>query len=164
MRKLIAVALACIALPAAAQTSANLPVTCPTNGSGNCTVAISVVNPDGTPIAGSSASASNGVAPSANSAVSGSQIIKASAGNLYGLNVTSGASAGYVMLFNSATVPADGAVAPVKCVPLAANTGIEFNWRTTPLAFTTGIVAVFSTTGCYAKAISATAYISADAK
>lgn len=111
-----------------------------------------------------SATAANATTPVATSAAAGSRIVKASPGNLYGLNVVSGASAGFVLLFNSTTVPADGAVTPVKCMPLAANTGIDINMRDMPSYFSTGIVAVFSTTGCFAKTISATAFISGDAK
>jgi hypothetical protein len=46
--------------------------------------------------------------PVATTAAAASQIAKASAGIMYGINVVSGASAGYVMIFNAATVPADG--------------------------------------------------------
>src|SRR6478609_2808042 len=52
--------------------------------------------------------------PVATTAVAGSQIAKATAGKLYGLNVVAGASAGYVMVYDSATVPADGATTPKK--------------------------------------------------
>jgi len=81
---------------------------------------------------------------------------------LQSVNVTSGASAGYVMVFDATTVPADGTVAPARCVPLAANTGIELNWRASPIRFVNGVVVVFSTTGCFTKTISATAFIAAD--
>lgn len=105
-----------------------------------------------------------GITPVVTAAVASSVVAKASAGNLYGLNVTSGASAGYVMLFNAVSAPADGAVAPARCIPLAANTGIELGWRSVPVVFSTGITVVFSTTGCFTKTASATAFISADAK
>lgn len=80
---------------------------------------------------------------------------------LHGVNVTSGASAGYVMLFDAAAVPADGAVTPSRCLPLAANTGIERTFPT-PISMKVGIVVVFSTTGCFTKTASATAFIAAD--
>ncbi len=111
-----------------------------------------------------SAAAAAGVTTVASAAVSGGQVIKASAGNLYGFNVVSGASAGYVMVFNSTTVPADGAVTPTRCIPLAANTGIDINLRGQPTRFSTGIAIVFSTTGCYTKTASATAFIAGDAQ
>ena len=111
-----------------------------------------------------SATAGAGVASVASTAVTGGQIVKASAGNLYGFNVVSGASAGYVLVFNSATVPADGAVTPARCLPIAANTGIDVNLRGQPAYFSAGITIVFSTTGCFNKTASATAFISGDAK
>lgn len=111
-----------------------------------------------------SAIAAAGVVVNATTVASGSLIVKASAGNLYGYNVTSGASAGYVLIFNSATVPADGVVTPARCMPLAANTGLEVDMRGQPTFFSAGIVIVFSTTGCFTKTISATAFIDADAK
>lgn len=111
-----------------------------------------------------SASTNAGVAVNATSVAAGSLIVKASPGNLYGYNVTSAASAGYVMIFNSATVPADGTVTPARCIPLAANTGLEVDLRGQPTFFSAGIVIVFSTTGCFTKTISATAFIAGDAK
>lgn len=100
----------------------------------------------------------------ATSAAAGALVVKASAGNLYGLNVTSGATAGYIMVFNAIAAPADGTVTPAKCIPLAANAGIDLNYRATPTYFGTGITVVFSSTGCFTKTSSATAFISGDAK
>lgn len=74
-------------------------------------VAFSAVNPDGTAAAGP-------LTPVATAAVAGSQIAKASAGKLYGFNVGAGASAGYVMIFDSATVPASPGVTWVHAVAL----------------------------------------------
>lgn len=98
------------------------------------------------------------------SAVSGGLVGKASAGNLYGFNVVAGASAGYVLIFNSTTVPADGAVTPVRCLPLAANSGVDVNLRGQPVYFSTGISLSFSTTGCFTKTASATAFIAIDSR
>jgi hypothetical protein len=106
----------------------------------------------------------SGVAPVVSSAVSGGIVGKASAGNLYGYNVVAGASAGFVLITNTATVPADGAVAPLRCIPLAANTGIDVNLRGQPVYFSTGISVSFSTTGCFTKTASATAFIAVDAR
>lgn len=110
-----------------------------------------------------SAAAATGLTPSTTSAVASAQVIKASAGNLYGFNVVTGASAGYVLVFNATSAPVDGAVTPVKCVPVAANTGYMTSF-TIPIAFSTGITLVFSTTGCFNKTASATAFLSGDAK
>jgi|CXWL01.1.fsa_nt_gi hypothetical protein len=103
------------------------------------------------------------IAPSAVAAITGAQLLKASAGNLYGFNVTSSTTAGYVLLFNSATVPADGAVTPVKCYKLSANSTISGSWLPGPAArFSSGIVIVYSTTGCFTKTVEDTAFISGD--
>lgn len=111
-----------------------------------------------------SASASSGTAAAVTPVAAGSLVAKASGGTLYGVNVTAGASAGYVLIFNATTAPADGTVTPARCIPLAANTGIEVNYRSVPLYFATGITVVFSTTGCFSKTVSATAFIAADVK
>ena len=95
-------------------------------------------------------------------AVSGGYVLKAGTAVLAGMNVTTGASAGYVLVFDAATVPADGAVTPLRCLPVAANTGVDINFRGSPLKFDAGAVVVFSTTGCYTKTASATAFIAGD--
>jgi hypothetical protein len=106
-------------------------------------------------------SASTGaITPVVSAAAEGSHVLKASAGNLYSLVVTSGASAGYVMIFNATSAPADGAVTPTECIVIAANSTISLNYSGPPEAFATGITAVFSTSGCFTKTISATAFFS----
>jgi len=94
-------------------------------------------------------------------AAEGSHILKASQGFLNGFSATSGASAGYVLIIDSATVPADGAVTPKFCYQIAANNTLSATWGTYPPVFSNGIVIVFSTTGCFTKTISATAFFSA---
>lgn len=94
-------------------------------------------------------------------AAAGSLIAKASAGNCYGFNVAAGASAGYFLLYNSTTVPADGVTTPIKAYAIAANATLGVHWDV-PRRFGTGIVGVFSTTGPFTKTISATAFISID--
>lgn len=91
----------------------------------------------------------------------GSLIAKTSAGNCYGFNVAAGASAGFLLLFDSATVPADGTVTPKKVYAVAANATLAVHWDV-PRRFGSGIVAVFSTTGPFTKTISATAFVSVD--
>ena len=110
-----------------------------------------------------SPSAITGLTPVVSSAAEASKVFKASAGNLYAYQVTTGAAAGYVMIFNATSAPVDGAVTPVKCVavPAGATVGVTV---TPPEAFSTGITAVFSTTGCFTKTASATAMFSGDVK
>lgn len=100
---------------------------------------------------------------SAGTTVLGSWVAKASPGNLYGLNVTAGATALFVMVFDLITPPADGAVQPKWCLPLAANAGLDkvFN---PPLRGAVGLTIVASSTGCLTKTTSATAFISTQAK
>lgn len=86
---------------------------------------------------------------------------------LRALTVKNGASAGFVMVFDAASLPGNGAVTSCTssatarpclmwCVPLAANSAVAVEWDS-PLRFTTGIVAGFSTTGCDTITASATA-------
>jgi len=98
----------------------------------------------------------------ATTAVSAGFVLRAGTSNLAGLSITTGASAGYVMLFDATTVPADGAVTPARCLPIAANTGLDLNFRGSPLRFDNGVVVVFSSTGCFTKTASATAYLAGD--
>lgn len=94
------------------------------------------------------------------SAVSG-LILKASAGNLYSVYATNATTTpGYLMTFNSTTVPADGPVTPVDCVPipassstLAGNASLS-NGSAPPDAFSAGISVAVSSTGCFTKTTS----------
>lgn len=105
--------------------------------------------------------ATAGNVPTATAAVGSNLIVKGTPGNLYSWVVTSGASAGYVMIFNATTLPADGAVTPTDCRVIAANSTIGSGNYDIPERYTTGIVIGFSTTGCFTKTASATAYIRA---
>jgi hypothetical protein len=114
-------------------------------------------------------SASGGLAPSpAAPALATSQVIKASAGNLYSFEVsadsTLSGAAWWILIFDAATDPGNGAVTPRKCyAQVSGATSASYAWFT-PIAFTTGIVIVVSTTGCYTETQSAHAFISGDAK
>jgi len=90
-------------------------------------------------------------------------IIKASAGNLYGFNGATTTVAGFFLIHNSATVPAAGAVTPVKAYPVAAGQAIEVGFDP-PIRFSTGISISFSSaTTPFTQTDSATAFISGDA-
>lgn len=83
-------------------------------------------------------------------------VIKASAGNVYGIYAYS-TVAGLFMVFNSTTVPGDGAVTPIECIPINAG-GFGAHDLTIPDQYATGISVAFSTgTNCFNKAASATA-------
>ena len=85
---------------------------------------------------------------------------------LYSMTVTIGATSGYLLIFDAATAPADGAVTPKYCYPVTSsgtNGSASATWLNGAL-FTTGVVAVFSTTGCFSKTGSATAFFSAQVR
>lgn len=110
-------------------------------------------------VTGPSSASSAGITPVVSTAVESNHILKGSAGNLYGVYITTGATPGFMMVFNATTAPADGAVTPNQCIVAPANstTGLTFN-SGPPSVFSTGITAVFSSTGCFTKTASATAF------
>lgn len=100
--------------------------------------------------------------PIVSSAAEGSHILKAAPGALLSLYVTGGAASGFILIFNSATVPADGVVTPVDCIPIAASGYAFLNYAPQPPEwFSTGISAAYSTTGCFSKTISTGAFFHA---
>lgn len=109
------------------------------------------------------ATATYGITPVVSSAAEANHVLKATPGNLYGLSVTTGATAGYVLLFNATSAPADGAVTPLFCyaIPASSSIGVTFD---IPAAFATGITASFSSTGCFTKTASATAFFAGSVK
>lgn len=108
-----------------------------------------------------------GLTPVKSAAAEGSNVLCTPTSDgckLRALTVTNGATAGYVLVFNATSAPADGAVTPVYCWAMPATNstiGVDF---TTPARFTTGITVVYSTTGCFTKTASATAFFSAEVK
>jgi hypothetical protein len=113
-----------------------------------------------------------GYAPLQSLATEGDHTFAIGQHNLYGFSVTIGSAAGYIMIFDSATVPADGVLdgviqpKPKKCYPVLSNGTFGNGSGAWPpgehLAFSTGIVFVFSTTGCFVKTESATAFFAAE--
>lgn len=100
-----------------------------------------------------------GITPIVSTGAEASHVFKASSGNLYSAYVTVGSTAGYLMIFNAISVPVDGVVAPIQCIPVASNqtTGLSFGIGP-PEVYSIGITAVFSSTGCFTKTASATAF------
>jgi hypothetical protein len=96
-------------------------------------------------------------------AVAASQILCSGQCNVAGFEVTTGASAGWVLLFDQNTVPGDGAVTPVKFWQLAINTTLTVAWHWA-VRMNNGAVLVFSTTGPFTKTASATATFSGEAR
>lgn len=106
-----------------------------------------------------SSSSTAGIAPVVSGSAEGTHVLKGSPGNLYDLYVTTGATPGYLMVFNATTAPGDGAVTPADCVaaPASATTSV-FTLASPPEVFSTGISVAFSSTGCFTKTASATAF------
>lgn len=101
------------------------------------------------------ASASFAIIPGSSSVLESSHILKAGPGNLYSLYVVTGSVGGFLMTFNSTTVPADGPVTPVECIPLSPHSLVAINAEgALPDHYSTGIVVVFSTTGPFTKTTS----------
>lgn len=105
----------------------------------------------------------NGNTTVASAVVTAGQQLKTGVTLLFGLNVTSGASAGYVLVTNTGSVPADGAVTPIRCYALAANTSGEWQYSN-PIYANLGISVSFSTTGCFTRSGSATAQIAGEVR
>ena len=106
-----------------------------------------------------------GAAPTAtpvvSSALEAGHILKASAGSLSSFQVNTTTVGGWIMLFNSATVPADGAVTPIKWWQVGPNTTLGVGCSPA-LACAAGISIAFSTTGPFTKTGSATAVFSGE--
>jgi hypothetical protein len=99
------------------------------------------------------------------SAAEGTHVFKASAGTLYSAYVTAGSTSGYLMIFNATSAPADGAVTPIHCVVVPALQTVSLSFNPGPgETYATGISAAFSTTGCFTKTVSATAFFHGSVK
>lgn len=83
---------------------------------------------------------------------------------LRSIYVTTGGTAGYLMIFNATSAPADGAVTPTECVVAPANTTTSFDFGDTSEQYVTGLTAVFSSTGCFTKTASSTAFFRGSAQ
>lgn len=104
--------------------------------------------------------ASAGIAAVVSSALETGHVLLAGAGNLYGAEVATTSAAGYLLVFNSTTVPAAGAVTPVAvCYAGAFGTcALQFD---PPLVMSTGISVAFSVAVTpFTKTDSATAFLS----
>lgn len=94
-------------------------------------------------------------------------VLKASAGNLVHASITIGATSGYVMIHNATSAPGDGAVTPLVCVPVLSNGtfgSASFDFGLPGKYFSTGITAVFSTTGCFTQTLATAAFLNGSVK
>lgn len=101
--------------------------------------------------------------PIVSAAAEGSHIFKASPGCLLSLYVYNSGAAAFLMVFNSKTVPADGAgQTPIECVPVASASYNFINFAPLPPEwFSAGISAAISTTGCFTKTVGSGAFFHA---
>lgn len=99
-----------------------------------------------------------GIGSVVSTALEGSHVLKTGKGALYNATIVTGATAGFLMLFDAASVPADGTVTPAwPPIPVAANAAglVSFD---PPFQFQNGMVVVFSTSGGFTKTVSTTAF------
>ena len=119
------------------------------------------------PIIGTGASI-HGIVPVVSPSAASSLVIKAAGGNFYGayaVNLT--ATAGFLVVLNATSAPADGAITPLDCAPLPANGSASINYGSGPAAlYRTGITAVVtSAASCFQKTTGViTAFISGQMK
>lgn len=95
-------------------------------------------------------------------AAEGSHVLKAGPGCLIAAYVYNSGAAAFLMVFNSKTVPADGAVTPIECIPVAAASYQFLNFAPQPPEwYSTGISIAISTTGCFTKTVGSGAFFHA---
>lgn len=106
-----------------------------------------------------SSSSSIGITPVVSAALESSHVLKAGAGNLYSCYVTTGGTPGWLLIFNATSAPVDGAVTPIEAIQAPANSTVGWDCGDAPPdVYSTGITAVFSSTGPFTKTASATAF------
>ena len=167
MRKLLGFALAALvwvgaSAPAYSQNTV-LPCTQGTaTASRNC-IPVSANAPLPT-TAGASSAEGVAIEPTAVASATSGLVLKTAAGNLYSLQVANAATGGYVLLMDQTTVPSAGAVTPSKCffMPSAAgNLSLSFN---PPLRFSSGIIMLYSSAGCFTFTASNPTFMSGEVK
>jgi hypothetical protein len=102
---------------------------------------------------------------SGGTASSSSLVVCSSACNLYRVSVTNQAVAGFLMVINATSLPADGATGStlLKCIAVPAATTATMDWRPTPIRMGTGAVLAFSIgANCGTLTASATAWFSGE--
>lgn len=84
--------------------------------------------------------------PVFSTALEGSHVLKAAPGCLISAYVYNAGAAAFFMVFNSKTLPVNGAVAPYECVPVSAASYQFINFAPQPPEFySLGITAAIST-------------------
>lgn len=91
-----------------------------------------------------------GIAPTSSTSAEACHVMKASAGNLYSTSGYIGA-AGFIMVFNATSAPADGAVTPTTWAYAPAAGSWSIDYGAIPQAMSTGITVCASSTGPLTK-------------
>lgn len=100
-----------------------------------------------------------GITPVVSGSAESSHVLKATPGNLYGVYLSNPSASGFLLVFNSASVPGDGAVTPIHCIPInAANVAYVNFTPGPPEVYSTGISVALSSTGCFTKTTSPTGF------
>lgn len=111
--------------------------------------------------------AAGSIAPVPSTSAESGHVFKSSAGSTYSAAATNlTATAGFYVLIDAASVPADGAITPKACAPLPANGAVSINYGDIPGGFSTGIVGVVtSASTCLTKTTGViTAFLSGQVK
>lgn len=92
-------------------------------------------------------------APVISASAESGHVLKNTAGTLCGIYVTSLTPVNaFLMVFNSTTVPGDGAVTPTECVPIGPSGVASVGYGTGfGSSYSTGMSAAISSTGCFTK-------------
>lgn len=110
-----------------------------------------------------SGAAASAITPAVTSSLATSKVIKASAGNLHGLNCAATTVAGMFLVHNTTAAPAAGSVTPIKVYPVGVGQAVDVSFDP-PLRFSTGISVTFTSAATpFTQTDSATAFISGDA-
>lgn len=105
--------------------------------------------------------ATAGIAPYISTSLESCHVMKASQATAISYGVTTGATAGYLMVFNATSAPADGAVTPAAlAIQIPANATVTRTYSPpSTLQLSTGFTVCFSSTGPFTKTASATAML-----
>lgn len=86
-----------------------------------------------------------------------SLILKAGKGSLFTLEAVAPTTVANLLFLDSATLPGNGAVSPIKCWPVTAGQLFSVAYTISAVQFLNGLVAAFSTnSSCYTLALAST--------
>lgn len=94
------------------------------------------------------------IVPTVSTSAVATLVLKNGPGDLYSVYATNlTATAGFLVVVNAASAPADGAITPLDCVPLPASGNASLNYGPAPPAkYTVGITAIVTSgSTCFVK-------------